>query len=93
MNLNDVANALKPRFLPGEHLRIRLIKEGEASGQGVGYLDDGTMVVCEQAQDRVGEELDVEVTSVLQNSAGRMIFAKIPGSSPTTSGGTRYRSG
>jgi uncharacterized protein YacL len=79
VNINDVSNALKPRYLPGEHLRIRLIKEGEAAGQGVGYLDDGTMVVCEQAYDRVGEELDVEVTSVLQNSAGRMIFSKVPG--------------
>lgn len=86
VNLNDVANALKPRFLPGEQIRIRIIKEGESTGQGVGYLDDGTMVVCEQGSGSVGKEIDVEVTSVLQNSAGRMIFSKLPGQPATGSG-------
>lgn len=76
INLNDVANALKPKYIPGEHVRIHLMKEGESFGQGVGYLDDGTMVVCEQGKEFVGKEVDVEVTSVLQNSAGRMIFGK-----------------
>ncbi|MBL4883858.1 MAG: TRAM domain-containing protein [Planctomycetaceae bacterium] len=76
INLNDVASALKPKYIPGEHVRIHLLKEGESFGQGVGYLDDGTMVVCEQGKEFVGTEVDVEVTSVLQNSAGRMIFGK-----------------
>jgi uncharacterized protein YacL len=76
INLNDVANALKPRYLPGERLRIKVIKEGESQGQGVGYLDDGTMVVCEQASHLIGREIDLIVTSVLQSSAGRMIFGR-----------------
>lgn len=80
INLNDVSNALKPRYLPGEQLRIKVIREGESFGQGVGYLDDGTMVVCEQASGLVGKEIDVVVTSMLQNSAGRMIFGRMTGS-------------
>lgn len=76
INLNDLANALKPRFIPGERLTIRVQKEGENPGQGVGFLDDGTMVVCEQAAHMIGKDIDVSVTSVLQNSAGRMIFCK-----------------
>jgi uncharacterized protein YacL len=77
INLNDVAHALKPRYIPGERLQIKIIKEGEAPTQGVGYLDDGTMVVCENAAQHIGRELSVIVTSVLQSSAGRMIFAKM----------------
>jgi uncharacterized protein YacL len=80
INLNDVSNALKPRYLPGEQLRIKVIREGESFGQGVGYLDDGTMVVCEQASGLVGKDIDVVVTSMLQNSAGRMIFGRMMGS-------------
>ncbi len=76
INLNDVANSLKPRYLPGERVQIRIMKEGESAGQGVGYLDDGTMVVCEQAQHLIGKEIDVIVTSMLQSSAGRMIFGR-----------------
>ncbi len=76
INLNDVASALRPRFIPGERLRIKIIKEGESPGQGVGYLDDGTMVVCEGTASRIGAEVDSIVSSVLQSSAGRMIFAK-----------------
>jgi uncharacterized protein YacL len=76
INLNDVANALKPRYLPGERLRIRILKEGEAAGQGIGYLDDGTMVVCEQASHLIGQDIDIIVTSMLQSSAGRMIFGR-----------------
>lgn len=76
VNLNDVANALKPRYLPGDHIQIKVIKEGESPGQGVGYLDDGTMVVCEHAARHKGKSIDVIVTSVLQSSAGRMIFGR-----------------
>lgn len=77
INLNDVSNALKPRYIPGERLLIKVIKEGEAPTQGVGYLDDGTMVVCENAAHLVGRDINVIVTSVLQSSAGRMIFGKM----------------
>ncbi|MCA8992063.1 MAG: PIN/TRAM domain-containing protein [Planctomycetaceae bacterium] len=77
INLNDVANALKPKYLPGEHVRIRIMKEGEGAGQGIGYLDDGTMVVVEQGTREMGNEVDTIVTSVLQNSAGRMIFSRL----------------
>jgi uncharacterized protein YacL len=77
INLNDVANSLKPRYLPGEQVHIRIIKTGEGPGQGVGYLDDGTMVVCEQGSGMIGKETSIVVTSVLQNSAGRMIFGKL----------------
>ena len=76
INLNDVANALRPRFIPGEPLRIKIIKAGESPGQGVGYLDDGTMVVCEGTANQIGEDVESVVSSVLQSSAGRMIFAK-----------------
>lgn len=79
VNLNDVANALKPRFIPGEHVQVRVIKEGESIGQGVGYLDDGTMVVIDQGAKLIGQEVDTVVTSVLQNSAGRMIFSRLAG--------------
>ncbi|MBS0206840.1 MAG: PIN/TRAM domain-containing protein [Planctomycetes bacterium] len=85
INLNDVSNALKPRYLPGEQLRIKIIREGESFGQGVGYLDDGTMVVCEQAGGLVGKEIEVVVTSMLQNSAGRMIFGRMMGSAVAAS--------
>lgn len=78
INLNDLANALKPRYLPGERLSIRIVKPGEAPGQGVGYLDDGTMVVCEDGSSMIGKEADVVVKSVLQSSAGRMIFGRLP---------------
>ena len=85
VNLNDVANALKPRYLPGEQLNLKIIKMGEGPGQGVGYLDDGTMVVCEQGSHLVGRETGIIVTSVLQNSAGRMIFGRpVPYEGPTS---------
>ena len=77
INLNDVSNALKPRYIPGERLLMKVIKEGEGPGQGVGYLDDGTMVVCENAASLIGKEINVIVSSVLQSSAGRMIFVKM----------------
>jgi uncharacterized protein YacL len=77
INLNDLAKALKPTVLPGERMRVRLVKPGESAGQGVGYLDDGTMVVVEQGRPRVNEEVEVTVTSALQTSAGRMIFGRL----------------
>lgn len=76
VNLNDISNSLKPVFLPGEALAVRIVKSGEEAGQGVGYLDDGTMIVVEGGREWVGKEVKVAVTSVLQTSAGRMIFGK-----------------
>lgn len=76
INLNDLSNALKPVFLPGEHVQVRLVKPGEEDSQGVGYLDDGTMIVVENGRPHVGKEVQIGVTSVLQTSAGRMIFGK-----------------
>jgi len=76
INLNDIANSLKPVFLPGESFAVRIVKPGEEIGQGVGYLDDGTMIVVEGGRDYIGKEVKVNVTSVLQTSAGRMIFGK-----------------
>jgi uncharacterized protein YacL len=77
ININDLANCLKPVVLPGETLTVRIVKPGEEPGQGVGYLDDGTMVVAEQGRDRIGKEVTLSVTSVLQTSAGKMIFGRI----------------
>ena len=77
ININDLANALKPVFLPGEGLKLKIIKPGEGAGQGVGYLDDGTMVVVEQSRDRIGKVVGVTVTSALQTSAGRLVFGKL----------------
>jgi uncharacterized protein YacL len=76
INLNDIANSLKPVFLPGEAIEVRITKAGEEPGQGVGYLEDGTMVVIEGGRDHVGEEVYATVTSVLQTSAGRMVFGR-----------------
>jgi uncharacterized protein YacL len=76
INLNDLSNSLKPVFLPGEMLEVRIIKQGEEAGQGVGYLEDGTMVVIEGGRDHVNEQVLANVTSVLQTSAGRMVFGK-----------------
>jgi uncharacterized protein YacL len=81
MNLNQLANALKPAFLPGEELRVKVIQEGKEPGQGVAFLDDGTMVVVEGGGEHIEGELDVTVTRILQTVAGRMIFAELaPGS-------------
>jgi uncharacterized protein YacL len=76
LNINLLANALKPVVLPGEKMKIVVIKEGKDPGQGIGYLDDGTMVVVDSGKKYVGDEIFVSVTSVLQTPAGRMIFAK-----------------
>lgn len=77
LNVNDLANAVKPVVLPGETLEVRVVREGKEEDQGVAYLDDGTMVVVEGGRNEVGREVAVEVTSVLQNPAGRMVFGRI----------------
>ena len=76
INLNEISNALRPSYLPDETFRVKFIKPGEGAEQGVGYLEDGTMVVVEGARERIGQDLDVRVTSTLQTNAGKMIFAK-----------------
>ncbi len=76
INLNDLANAMKPVFLPGEKLDVDIVKSGEEASQGIGYLDDGTMVVVDNGREHVAERVVVTVTSVLQTSAGRMIFGR-----------------
>jgi uncharacterized protein YacL len=76
LNINDLANAVKPVVLPGEEIMVQVIKDGKEHGQGVAYLDDGTMIVVEGGHEFIGSTLEVLVTSVLQTSAGRMIFAK-----------------
>jgi uncharacterized protein YacL len=76
VNVNDVALALKPSFVPGDALSVRLVKPGEEPDQGVGYLEDGTMVVVENGRSQIGHTLQVSVTSTLQTSAGRLVFAK-----------------
>ncbi|MBU0717671.1 MAG: PIN domain-containing protein [Planctomycetes bacterium] len=81
ININDLANALKPVVLPGESMTVKIIKPGEEIGQGVGYLEDGTMVVVEGGRERVAETVELTVTSVLQTSAGRMIFGRMEGTS------------
>jgi uncharacterized protein YacL len=79
ININDLANALKPVVLPGETLSVRIIKPGEEPGQGIGYLEDGTMVVAENTREQINEEVTLTITSVLQTSAGRMIFGRPEG--------------
>jgi uncharacterized protein YacL len=77
LNVNELANALRPVVLPGEMLEIRLIKEGKEYNQGVGYLEDGTMVVVDNGRRLIGQNVNLVVGSVLQTAAGRMIFAKL----------------
>jgi len=76
LNINELANSLKPIVLPGEDMLVTVIKEGKELNQGVAYLDDGTMIVVEEGRKSIGENINVTVTSVLQTAAGRMIFAK-----------------
>ena len=78
LNVNELANALRPEVLPGENMEIRLIKEGKEYNQGVGYLEDGTMVVVDNGRRLIGQNVRVIVGSVLQTAAGRMIFGKLP---------------
>ena len=77
LNINELANAVKSVVLPGEILKINIFQEGKEMGQGVGYMDDGTMVVIENGKGYIGEYMDVQVTKVLQTAAGRMIFARV----------------
>ena len=77
LNINELANALKPVVLPGEEMIVKIVKDGKEPSQGVAYLDDGTMIVVENGKRAMGEEVEVLVTSVLQTAAGRMIFAKL----------------
>ncbi len=76
LNINELANALKPIVIPGEMMQVKILKEGKEQDQGVAYLDDGTMVVVDNGRRRIGQTLNVTITSVLQTQAGRMIFAK-----------------
>ena len=77
LNINELANALKPVVIPGEMMRVLIVKEGTERSQGVAYLDDGTMIVVEEGKHHINEQRDVLVTSSLQTNAGRMIFAKL----------------
>ncbi|MFH1516057.1 MAG: PIN domain-containing protein [bacterium] len=76
LNINELANALKPVVLPGENLKVQIIKQGKEAGQGVAYLDDGTMIVVEGGDNYIGKEINVSVTSILNTVAGRLIFAR-----------------
>ncbi|RLC66809.1 MAG: PIN domain nuclease, partial [Chloroflexi bacterium] len=76
LNINELANAVKPIVLPGESMKVHIIQEGKELGQGVGYLDDGTMVVVEDGRRHIGHTINVTVTKVLQTAVGRMIFAR-----------------
>jgi len=77
LNINDLANALKPNVIPGERMRLRVMKQGEQAGQGVGYLDDGTMIVVEDGAQWIGQDVSITVTSSMQTSAGRLIFGRV----------------
>ncbi|MEO1237129.1 MAG: PIN/TRAM domain-containing protein [Planctomycetota bacterium] len=87
INMNDLAKALRPVVLPGEHMHVKLVKPGESGTQGVGYLDDGTMVVVEGGRSHLGHHVDLIVTSTLQTSAGRMIFGKFAHEDDDPAGG------
>ncbi len=92
VNINDLANALKPVVLPGEKMSVLLVKSGEQAGQGIGYLEDGCMVVVEQGRPYLNQEVDFTVTSVMQTSAGRMIFGRMGDSvEPPAGNGARGR--
>ena len=77
LNINELTNALRPVVLPGEEIRVYVLKEGKEYNQGVAYLDDGTMVVIDSGRRHIGQTVDVCVTSVLQTTAGRMIFSRL----------------
>jgi uncharacterized protein YacL len=89
LNINELANSLKPVVLPGEVMRVFILKEGKEAGQGVGYLDDGTMVVVDQGKRAMGRTIEVTVTSVLQTTAGKMIFCRWPESGAADEGSRR----
>jgi uncharacterized protein YacL len=76
LNINDLTQAVRPTYIPGDSIDLKILREGKEPEQGIGYLNDGTMVVVEAGREYVGSELQVVVTSALQTSAGRMIFAR-----------------
>jgi uncharacterized protein YacL len=76
LNINELANALKPVVLPGETIKVFILKEGKEKDQGVAYLDDGTMVVVDNSRKMIGQNIDITVTSVLQTTVGKMIFGR-----------------
>jgi uncharacterized protein YacL len=78
LNINELANSLKPVVLPGETMKVFILKEGKEYNQGVAYLDDGTMVVVDNARKMIGKTIATQVTSVLQTTAGKMIFGRFP---------------
>lgn len=80
LNINDLATALRPSFVPGDSLRVSLLREGDDPGQAVGFLRDGTMVVVENSRERIGQEVDVVVSNAIQTSTGRMVFGRLQGS-------------
>lgn len=88
LNMSEAAAALRPNFLPGDRIMLKIAKPGKEPGQGVGYLEDGTMVVVSEGRGLLGSEAEVEVTSVLQTSAGRMIFAQLASADTTLAGST-----
>ena len=90
ININDLANALKTLVLPGEPMRVKIIRAGEDAQQGVGYLEDGTMVVVEDARGKIGQTIEIAVTSVHQTSAGRMIFGKFETTARGPNSNSRY---
>jgi uncharacterized protein YacL len=92
LNINALANSLKPVVLPGEEMNVKILKEGKEMGQGVAYLDDGTMIVVDNGRKQIGKTLDVMVTSVLQTPAGRMIFARLKEDSGRETRGKDYYS-
>lgn len=79
LNINDLSNAIKPIFLPGERINIKIMKEGKEKDQGIAYLNDGTMIVVDNARRFIGRRVEAVVTNVLQTDAGRLIFAKVEG--------------
>jgi uncharacterized protein YacL len=87
LNINELANSLKPVVLPGEFMKVFILKEGKEYNQGVAYLDDGTMVVVDNARRMIGRNIDVVVTSVLQTTAGKMIFGRFIESAPAATVG------
>jgi uncharacterized protein YacL len=91
LNVNELANAMKPVYLPGEDLTVTLVKEGKEPGQGVAYLDDGTMVVVEGGASSLGQVVGVVVTSVLQTTAGKMIFTDLMGDDGNSATGSSIR--
>ena len=83
MNLSELVIALRPEVQPGDELNLKIARDGKEAEQGVGYLDDGTMVVVEGARGRIGQRLPVIITGALQNPTGRIVFARLDGAPPT----------